>query len=186
MMDTYDQPESYEKEASDADASCGIAKPHHHTAVPGDVWHARAREALVRDGYRLTMSRKAVLHQIAATPAPFTAEQLVVALHEGAAGGGSRPTVYRLVHWLRTNGWLARVYLDSPHSGYTRQLPGHDNVVCVSCGDTLLIGGWNLEALLAPSLIGTGFEVQGHVMELYGRCGTCRRDHPAQAAGASA
>lgn len=186
MMDTYDQPEDGEMEASDADASCGITKPHHHTAVPGDAWLARASQALVRDGYRLTTSRKAVLHQIAATPACFTAEQLVAALHDGAASGGSRPTVYRLVLWLRTNGWLARVYLDSPHSGYMRQLPRHHNVICVSCGDTLLIGGWNLEALLAPSLIGTGFEVQGHVMELYGRCGTCRQDHPAQAAGAAA
>lgn len=136
-------------------------------------WSAAVEQALVRGGHRATLPRRTIVEWIARYGTPFTAEELVAAM-ERQGGTCSRPTIYRTVEWLRTEGWIGRVY-STATSAYTRLLPGHRHcVVCIECGTATMLSGCTVEHLLASSLAELDFDIQGHVLEIFGRCRTCR------------
>lgn len=140
-------------------------------------WSAAVEQALIRGGHRATLPRRAVVEWIARQRTPFTAEELVATM-EQQSGTCSRPTIYRTVEWLRTEGWIGRVY-STASSAYMRLLPGHRHcVVCTECGTATMLDGCAVENLLASSLAELDFDVQGHVLEIYGRCRTCRVEQP--------
>ena len=152
--------------------TCGSRSPHAHAGVPGRTWLLAVTDALQTSGSRLTSPRRAVLHWIAASETPFTAETLTQELAPELATG-SRATIYRLLSWLRTEGWLARTHRSDRVHALIRQLPGHHQAICLGCGSTLLIGGCDLAPVVSPSLAGTGFTVAGHLLEVYGWCAPC-------------
>jgi Fe2+ or Zn2+ uptake regulation protein len=151
---------------------CRAADPHAHHGVPGSDWNSAVLAQLRREGNRITQPRTAVLIWIAAQDAPFTAEEVVADLDQ-AMTAGSRATVYRFLVWLRAQGWLARVHRNDRDHALVRQLPGHHQVVCVECGETLVIGGCDLTPLIGASLTGTGFSIESAQLEIYGRCRGC-------------
>lgn len=153
---------------------CTPEQPHQHNEAIHDEWREGVLRALHDSGQRSTFPRRAIVDAIAQQARPFSAEELV-ALLETQAGWSSRATIYRLVEWLRAQGWLARVQRDNEHATYARLLPGHHHTaVCSQCGRTFVIGGCNVEEVLAPLLASAGFDVHGHVLELYGLCDRCR------------
>ena len=154
------------------DLDCRASDPHAHHGVPGPAWIDATLGRLRQGGHRITRPRMAVLHWIAGREAPFTAEELVAELDQDL-DAGSRATVYRFLFWLREQGWLARVHRSDRDHALVRQLPGHHQVVCVECGDTLVIGGCDLAPLIGQSLTGTGFAVESAQLEIYGRCRDC-------------
>lgn len=159
---------------------CGRHGPHHHAGVPATTWRRAVGVALLRGGQRLTEPRGVVLDWIAGAEVPFTPEGLVADLPGGPAGG-SRATAYRLLDWLRSGGWVGRVRLEAGYPAYCRTLPGHHQAVCLGCGMTLLIGGCDIAASLAPTLTGAGFVIEEYGLELYGRCADCRAEADAWA-----
>ncbi|NJK78699.1 MAG: transcriptional repressor [Chloroflexaceae bacterium] len=139
-----------------------------------EMWRNRVEEMLISSGQRLTMPRRAILDWIAHADAPFTAETLVDELVD-QRNASSRPTVYRTVEWLRSAGWIARVQSDGPEHTYARMLPGHyHHAVCTDCGTTLVVPGCEAINSLTTLLQQQGFEVQGHILELFGICERCR------------
>lgn len=142
--------------------------------INGDVWRTQVEQMLIEQGQRLTVPRVAILGWIAATTVPFTAETLVSELVDRQQIG-SRPTVYRTVDWLRSAGWIARVQSDESEHAYARMLPGHyHHAVCTDCGATLVLPGCEALQPLAAALADQGFEVRGHILELFGVCRECR------------
>lgn len=154
------------------DLSCPSPAPHVHREVPGPAWIEAVLATLHNGGNRVTKPRQAVLRWIAAQETPFTAEDVVAEI-DSTLPAGSRATIYRFLHWLRAQGWLARVHRTDRDHALVRQLPGHHQVVCVGCGETLVIGGCDLSPLIGQSLRGTGFSVLSHQLEIYGRCRAC-------------
>lgn len=152
--------------------ACPTPAPHAHTDVPGPAWIDAILARLQCDGNRITKPRLAVLRWISNQQAPFTAEDAVAAIDE-EIGAGSRATIYRFLLLLREGGWLARLHRTDQDHALVRKLPGHHQVVCTNCGDTMVIGGCDLTPLIGQSLAGTGFSVQGHQLEIYGRCREC-------------
>lgn len=153
---------------------CDNELPHSH-AVPAEAeWRQSVERAVRGAGFRLTRPRGVILDHIARLSIPFTAEDIAGELEE-RQGLSSRATIYRMLDWLCTSGWIVRVQSDQTHNAYTRILPGdHHNLICTRCGGTMVIGGCNIETVLAPVLVGTDFDVHGHVLEVYGHCGRCR------------
>jgi Fe2+ or Zn2+ uptake regulation protein len=151
---------------------CRAADPHAHHGVPGPEWTEGVLGQLRRERNRVTQPRLAVLRWVAAREAPFSAEDVVAEI-DLALPAGSRATVYRFLLWLREQGWLARVHRTDRDHALVRQLPGHHQVVCVSCGETLVIGGCDLTPLIGMTLSGTGFAVESHQLEIYGRFRSC-------------
>ncbi len=142
--------------------------------INGELWRTQVEQMLIAHGQRLTSPRVAILRWIASTTAPFTAETLVAELVDGQHIG-SRPTVYRTVDWLRSEGWIARVQIDGLEHSYARMLPGHyHHAVCTDCGATLVLAGCEALQSLTASLEDQGFEVRGHILELFGVCRECR------------
>ena len=152
--------------------ACSDRAPHAHAGVPGGPWLDAVTDAVGRSTHRMTAQRMTVLRWIAASDAPFTAESLTAELTPGLSSG-SRATIYRLLSWLREEGWLARVHSSDRTHALARQLPGHHQVICLGCGTTMVIGGCNLAPVISPSLQGTGFTVESHLLEVYGWCRPC-------------
>jgi len=143
--------------------------------LPATTWRAGVGQALATARSRATTPRREVVDWIAARQAPFTAEDVVADLVQ-TQHQGSRPTVYRTLEWLRTAGWLARVLSDSSEHAFARTIPGHyHHAVCTNCGVTLLLAGCGALASVNTALAAQGFAIQGHLLEVYGRCATCQR-----------
>jgi Fur family transcriptional regulator, ferric uptake regulator len=139
-----------------------------------EAWAAQVQAAMRADGQRLTAPRLAIISWIAAQGRPFSAEAMTAALVDHPAGVG-RATAYRAVDWLRERDWLARVQTERGDYTYARTLPGHHHhAVCTRCGATLLLEGCSAIEALTALLERQGFEVQGHLLELFGRCARCR------------
>lgn len=152
---------------------CTSTFPHHHARVTGSAWLEQVHERLRACGYRLTPARLDVLAWISTRDIPFSAEEAVHALGS-RLGPGSRSTIYRLVQLLRDERWLARVVTERSEHAYLRQLPGHHSAICLACGLSVLIGGLDVAAAVAPSLAGSGFAIQHEELTVYGLCGGCR------------
>jgi Fur family transcriptional regulator, ferric uptake regulator len=145
----------------------------HEQALESAEWRVRLQQALASSGLHSTLPRRLMVSWIAAAEGPFTAEALVAELAHQR--GGTRATVYRFIEWLREQGWVDRVHSDAARHSYIRRQPGHRHqAICTSCGATLAIGDCAVESSVAPQLAAVGFEIQGHVLEIFGRCGSCR------------
>lgn len=138
------------------------------------AWEHLVLAALHTDQLRSTAPRRAIIRWIASQRTLFSTEALAAALGRGAESVG-RATAYRTVDWLRDNGWLSRIQTEQGNYTYARTLPGHHHhAICTRCGKTLLIKGCSVFDELAELLARQGFAVQGHILEMLGRCQRCQ------------
>ncbi|MEF3275422.1 MAG: transcriptional repressor [Chloroflexus sp.] len=139
------------------------------------VWLNGVRAAWQRSGLRITGPRLRVIETIVSYRAPFSAEQLYTDLcaHSEAPG---RATVYRTIDQLHASGWLARIHGSTGEEGYVPCYPGHlHHLVCTECGKVISFEGCDLDTLLNRIAVETGFRIEGHLLQLFGRCANCQR-----------
>ena len=125
---------------------------------------------LSRRGYRLTSPRRHLLEVMAALGDHFVAESVVTATPEVG-----RATVFRTLRLLQDLGVVCQVVLDDGTLAY-RLAPEehHHHVLCVDCGAAEDFSSPALESVLREVEESTGFTVEAHRLELYGRCPACR------------
>ena len=128
-------------------------------------------------GYRLTPQRHAVLKALASSHECLTPDALL----ERARGFSptiGRVTVYRTLDILNRHNLICRVHAPDGCRGYmmTRPSGHHHHLVCSACGATIDFTDCDLRALEERLARETGFEMQGHLLELYGICPECRKD----------
>ena len=129
----------------------------------------RLSEQLRRTGHRVTPPRRAVIESIARRPEHFTPEEIV----EDSRPAG-RATVFRTMRLLQDEGAICRVLMGDGSLLYrVGSLGHHHHFVCVECGDVKDVDGCDVPAVLKEIGEREGFEVQGHSLELYGRCARC-------------
>lgn len=146
------------------------------TPVPvnPEAWMATVRTAWRAEGHRLTAPRLRLLEAIVSYAAPFSAEQIYNDMHSAAAAPG-RATVYRTLEQLHSAGWLARIHTQQGETGYVPCFPGHlHHMVCTGCGAVITFSGCALDELLARLAEQTHFAIEGHLLQLYGRCAACQ------------
>lgn len=125
---------------------------------------------LARGGVRVTAPRRALLAAIEGLGDHFTAEELAA-----AAPAVGRATVFRTLRLLQDLGTICLVVLDDGTSEYRMAEPGHHHhLVCSVCGTVSDIVGCDLTELVRVVSEDTGFDVETHRLELYGRCAACR------------
>lgn len=128
---------------------------------------------LARGGYRLTSPRRAVLETMRRLGNHFTAEDVQV-----AAPGVGRATVFRTMKLMRDMGIICQVVLDDGATVYQltedAAADHHHHVICSECGQVAEFSSDGLEDVLEDVAQRTGFEIDTHRLELYGRCGRCR------------
>jgi len=136
-------------------------------------------DALDQAGYRLTRPRRAVADLIAARDGHFTAADLVADAERGRSGVG-RATVFRALDVLVDLGVVERIDLPSGEHAYVACEPAHHHhVVCSGCGRTSEIDDRGLRAVVDDAARRTGWTIDSHRLELFGRCPDCRAERSA-------
>jgi Fe2+ or Zn2+ uptake regulation protein len=135
---------------------------------------ASALGAFEQAGYRLTAPRRAVADLIAARKGHFTAADLVTEAISRRLGIG-RATIFRALDVLLELGVLERLDLPSGEHAYVRCEPiHHHHVICSNCGRATEIDDAGLRRVVDTIAERTGYTIENHRLELFGRCPDCR------------
>jgi Fur family ferric uptake transcriptional regulator len=131
-------------------------------------------QTLQEHGYRLTPARQAILVALASSRGHVSADALVEIVHQGAPNVG-RMTVYRTLDLLTELGLLRPVYQGTAAAHYIFMDQGHHHhFVCVTCNEVIEFDACVLKEIEQAVGQHYQFEIQGHLLELYGRCQECR------------
>lgn len=127
-------------------------------------------------GFSITRSRRAVADAVAAQTCRFNAAAVEALAAEWAPGVG-RATVFRTLDLLERIGVLGRIHAHSGCAEYVvcRRQGHHHHLVCSACGNVTEVPGCGLGAMLEDAVEQFGFRVDGHLVEIYGQCPSCRR-----------
>jgi len=119
----------------------------------------------------ITPARLAVVTAVLDRSGHFSVDDIV-----GRVPGVGRATVFRTMKLLSEMGMLCRVLLEDGSLRYrvSRRQGHHHHLVCVSCASVQ-----ELDACIASDMLGdlarsTGYEIEGHWLEFFGRCAACR------------
>ena len=136
-------------------------------------------QSLETCGYRVTPPRLAVLNAILNRSDHFSVEDIL-----RRTRGAGRATVFRTMRLLCDLSLVCRVLLEDGSLHYRLSRRGHHHhLVCVNCGRVQDLGDCVANDLMRDLSRKTGYEIEGHWLEFYGRCRACR---VARAAGSRA
>ncbi|MBF0476735.1 MAG: transcriptional repressor [Deltaproteobacteria bacterium] len=129
------------------------------------------RRAFRRLGLRLTSQRVTVWRLFSDSTTGLTLPEACRALQEYAIG---QATVYRVVNSLCELGFLLNIHGTNGEHRYLAGHPGHvHHLICRSCGHVREVTDCDLSTLEKLLAAQTGFAVEGHYLEFYGRCPRC-------------
>lgn len=130
--------------------------------------------ALKEEGYRLTPARQAIVSALVDCRGHISADGLFDLVHENSPGIG-RMTIYRTLELLTELGLIRPVYQGTAAAHYILLADGHHHhLVCTVCKRVIEIDQClfpELEQALSGSF---QFDIEGHLLEIYGRCNDCR------------
>ena len=135
------------------------------------VSNALLERRIARSGHRVTRPRRAVLGAMQQLGDHFTAEGVMAAAPEVGRG-----TVFRTLRLLQEIGALCQVVLDDGTAEYRLTSGGHHHIVCSECGAVNDFTACDIQDLLDELARRTGYEIDSHRLEVYGRCSRCRRE----------
>ena len=133
------------------------------------------RGALAEAGYSDTAARRAIIDVLCSRPGGTTPADLL------SRGRRSHPrlgqvTVYRTLEILEQLGLVRKLHQEEGCSSWVATSAGHaHHVICRRCRRAVEFEGCSLEPVLAAVARRTGYTVEGHWLELFGLCPTCRR-----------
>lgn len=135
-------------------------------------------EAMGAAGYRVTEPRRAVASLVAAREGHFTAADLIDDADVRRLGIG-RATIFRSLELLTELELLERIDLPSGEHAYVACEPRHHHhIVCDVCGRVAAVDDRGLATAMDQIQRRTGWQVETHRLELYGRCPRCRDLRP--------
>jgi Fur family transcriptional regulator, ferric uptake regulator len=125
-------------------------------------------------GYRLTPQRHAVLRVIAASHDHLTPAEIHERILETNPGIGL-VTVYRVINLLAELKLICRVGIDAAGPRYLMRRPTghHHHLICSQCGRAVDFTDCDLAPLEKRLSRETGFIIDGHFLEVHGRCPAC-------------
>ena len=137
---------------------------------------ARFEKFLEARDLRLTPERAAIVEAALAMRGHFPIEQLVAELRRRGIRG-SKATVYRALPFLTEAGILQPADVSSDTRRYEAAFgrEHHDHLVCSGCGAIVEFEYEAFEVLQREIAARHGFELEGHLHQLVGRCPACRR-----------
>ena len=134
----------------------------------------RWRQSLTEAGCRVTGPRQAVAQVLAHSEVPLSPHEILnrAVLTHPPLG---LVTVYRTLDLFESLALARRIYLADGCRRYVGASPGHQHsLVCRKCGKTVeFVGSEDLSELMARLEDKTGFEIDGHLLQLDGLCPDC-------------
>jgi|RhiMethySRZTD1v2_1073278.scaffolds.fasta_scaffold1388759_1 Fur family transcriptional regulator, ferric uptake regulator len=135
--------------------------------------------ALDSAGLRLTEARRTVATLIADRDGPFTAADLLADARRRRVDIG-RATVFRALDAFSELNVVERLDLPNGEHAYVGCDPAHHHhVVCERCGRTTEIDDGGIRDIVRAIERRTGYRVDSHRLELFGRCPACAAAEPA-------
>ena len=130
-------------------------------------------KALLTNGYRLTDARQAILDTLLTCKGHLSADELVERVRQNAPKVG-RMTVYRTLDLLTELGLIRPVYQGTAAAHYILLEEGHHHhLVCSRCKDVIEFKDCTLPEIEEIISRKYGFNIEGHLLEIYGRCQNC-------------
>jgi Fur family ferric uptake transcriptional regulator len=129
---------------------------------------------LRQNGYRLTPQRHAILRAIANSHDHLTPTEIYARVRQENPGIGL-VTVYRVINLLIRLNLICRVNLGGNSQSYLMRRPveHHHHLICSQCGRAVDFTNCDLDQLEQQLSKETGFNIEGHLLEIYGRCPEC-------------
>ncbi len=125
-------------------------------------------------GHRITASRKRVLKALLDAPAHFTVDDVL-----RQANDVGRATVFRTMKLLQDLNVVCRVMMENGSLHYRLSTSGHHHhLVCRSCGQVADFANCDVSSLIDQLARSTDYQIEGHWLEVYGRCASCRASEP--------
>ena len=130
---------------------------------------------LAGHGLRLTSSRRAIVDAILGRQGHFAIEELVEELRARGLHA-SKATVYRALPLLTEAGIVKPAVVTGDEKSYERAVgrEHHDHLVCGGCGAVVEFEYDAIEILQREVAARHGFTLEGHMLQLLGRCPACR------------
>lgn len=136
----------------------------------------RLVNSIVNGGYRLTAARQVIIDTLVASHGHITADDLAALVHEKSPQIG-RMTVYRTLDLLCDLGLVRPIYQGTGAAHYVLLEGGsHHHFICTNCHRVFEFercGASDLAQTLGRQF---NFEVQSHLLEIYGLCEDCKHN----------
>lgn len=130
-------------------------------------------QELRRHGYRLTEPRQAVARVLSEAQDWLRPETILQRARRFCPSLGL-VTVYRTLELLEHLGYVRRVHQEDGCHGFARTEGRHGHyLVCRECQQVIEFADCRLEPMVRQVARRTGFQVEGHVLELVGLCPQC-------------
>jgi len=125
--------------------------------------------------YKLTPQRRAVLKVLSSSQEHLTPTDIYERVQQEYPGIGL-VTIYRLLQILTELGLICEVHSGDNGHRYIirRQAIHHHHLICSDCGAVVDFTDCDLSELNKRLSHETGFEMEGHLLEFYGRCQHCQ------------
>ena len=126
--------------------------------------------------YKLTPQRRAVLRVFGSSQEHLTPAEIYEKVQPECPGIGL-VTIYRLLQILTELGLICEVHSGDNCGRYLirRQTVHHHHLICSACGTVVDFTDCDLSELEQRLSRDTRFEMEGHLLEFYGRCRNCQR-----------
>jgi Fur family ferric uptake transcriptional regulator len=135
---------------------------------------AELSNALQEGGFKLTQSRRHILAALVSSQGHITADNLVTIIHKEQPNIG-RMSVYRTLDILTELGQIRPVYQGTGAAHYILLDEGHHHhLVCSTCARVFEFEDCVLEEIENNISRLYNFEIQGHLLEFFGRCPDCQ------------
>ena len=133
------------------------------------------QDQLNKEGLRFTKPRKVVLSILEETHHPLS-PQVIHQMAEQTDKSISLVSVYRTLDLLNELNLVCRVHGQDDCQGYVLSSPGHHHqLVCQNCQKTVeFTGTTDMEPFIQAIQDQTGFQITGHILQLFGLCPKCQ------------
>lgn len=125
-------------------------------------------------GLKVTEQRMAILKSLSRGRAHVTAQEVFELVHRTYPEIGFA-TVYRFLKNLTEKGYVTEVRMGGLPARYElTPRSHHDHLTCVTCSKIVEFEHKGIEDLQVSVALANGFQLTGHVLELYGVCPNCQ------------
>ena len=130
---------------------------------------------LCREGYKVTRQRRAVLSVISESQEHLNPIEIHEKVHRDYPNVGL-VTVYRTLDTLSKLGLICRVHVGGTSCRYVvaPQEHHHHHIICSDCGTVVNFTECDLTTMEQSIEARTGFSIQNHLLEFFGRCQACQ------------
>ncbi len=134
------------------------------------------KDLLKHDGLKNTRHRNSILHIIEKNTQPVTAEQIYLALKNNDVAI-NLSSVYRILNTLVDKCLVIKTVMPGENKAVfeMNRFEHKHYVVCTQCKKMVSVPGCPLEEYEKKLRDNTGFQIQGHQLEVFGICRECSK-----------